>query len=547
MPRWLKLSARAVLSVIKFCGSLVLLIAFLPVLIPWLANLQHNQPTNPIGPILLLWFISILVGFCGVVVCRCIDSRQARDTLSTDLRGLDVFKRKRAAIEGDGFSDQDRATVDEGIREAGAEVKSSAEKLSIALRDDASSLLIWRRIHLRQPALSLADIRNENPTPGREKSFVRRLRVNQASIDDALSQIRQLASAYGIQAPAAPSLPDAPIFVAYSPQGGPKNGFLRFFWRIWDAHVCVIKSAGTIISAYCLNFAYRGGFRRVKRVGRVGLWAVNAGLACLIVAVALAIPPLVFDQDHPWGRRCAEALCRFYVKFTPRIQFNGQAGMETAEVPYLHAAAATGRRIAVESFLAAGADPQAGAFNKGPTARELAAFLGHEELLDLLPTEQSDPLSVAVTQSNLSRARWLIWNSGRRDIVNVPDRFGISPLHYAVSSGNLDGVRLLIDQKADPNIRNKDFPVTPMHVAALRGDIAIVEFLLSNGADPNGVEDGEVEHPFLLAKSVANIGRFQRSALEKLLRVPLPATRYHTIARLIEDASRQKHERERRK
>lgn len=546
MPRWLKLSFRAVVAVVKLLGGLLLLIVLLPVIIPWLSNMQHFE-LSVFGQIVLFYVIAILICLVGFVVVTCTASKEARDELAERLRGLDVFKRKRAAIEGDGFSDQDRATVDEKICEAEAEVKASAEKLSIALRDDASSLLIWRRIHLRQSALSLADIRNENPTPSREKGFVRRLRVNQASIDDALAQIRQLVASYGIEPPAAPRLPDTPLFVAYSSQGGPKNGFLRFFWRIADAHVCVVKSAGAILSAYCLNFAYRGGFRRLKRVGRVGLWAVNAGLACVVAAVVLAVPPLVFDQDSHWGRRCAEALCRFYVKFTPRIEFDGQAGMETAEVPYLHAAAATGRRIAVESFLAAGADPQAGAINKGPTARELAAYLGHQELLDLLPTEQSDPLSVAVTQSNLSRARWLIWNSGRRDIVNVPDRFGISPLHYAVSSGNLDGVRLLIDQQANPNIRSKDFPVTPLHVAALRGDIAIVEFLLANGADPDGVEDGEVDHPFLLAKSVANLGRFERSALETVLRVPLPATRYHTISRLIEDASRQKHERERRK
>ncbi|XP_071441902.1 ankyrin repeat and SOCS box protein 16-like [Hetaerina americana] len=60
-----------------------------------------------------------------------------------------------------------------------------------------------------------------------------------------------------------------------------------------------------------------------------------------------------------------------------------------------------------------------------------------------------------------------------------------SVLHYAVLSGNVATVNLLLRQGARPNFSSDYGQPTPMHLAVLRGDPEIVRLLLEAGANAN--------------------------------------------------------------
>ncbi|XP_048242568.1 serine/threonine-protein phosphatase 6 regulatory ankyrin repeat subunit B-like isoform X4 [Haliotis rufescens] len=67
-------------------------------------------------------------------------------------------------------------------------------------------------------------------------------------------------------------------------------------------------------------------------------------------------------------------------------------------------------------------------------------------------------------------------------------RHGQTPLHFAVMSGSLDSVRILIKKDKNPKqeqlIHTKDkHDMTPMHVAATYRQVDIMDFLLDNGAE----------------------------------------------------------------
>jgi ankyrin repeat protein len=71
-----------------------------------------------------------------------------------------------------------------------------------------------------------------------------------------------------------------------------------------------------------------------------------------------------------------------------------------------------------------------------------------------------------------------------KQTVKERDQHGNTPLHYAIESGDIGLVRLLIEQGADVNAVNKE-GVTPLIKAAQFGQTEIVKFLHEHGADVN--------------------------------------------------------------
>lgn len=75
-------------------------------------------------------------------------------------------------------------------------------------------------------------------------------------------------------------------------------------------------------------------------------------------------------------------------------------------------------------------------------------------------------------------------------LVSVPvllsnrDEKGKTPLHYAVQSGRIELVELLIDNKADINAKDANGQ-TPLHIAVKEGQTNVLELLLGKGADVN--------------------------------------------------------------
>ena len=68
------------------------------------------------------------------------------------------------------------------------------------------------------------------------------------------------------------------------------------------------------------------------------------------------------------------------------------------------------------------------------------------------------------------------------DINYVHSAYGYTGLHVAVQAGNLEIVELLINGRADPNIRGRD-DLCVLFVAAASGFTDIVKVLLKAGAD----------------------------------------------------------------
>ena len=69
--------------------------------------------------------------------------------------------------------------------------------------------------------------------------------------------------------------------------------------------------------------------------------------------------------------------------------------------------------------------------------------------------------------------------------VDVRDNYGNSPLHYAVRSLNYPAIHSLLDNGANPNIKNAVNGSTPLHNAATIGKKKILNYLLTNGANPD--------------------------------------------------------------
>ena len=87
--------------------------------------------------------------------------------------------------------------------------------------------------------------------------------------------------------------------------------------------------------------------------------------------------------------------------------------------------------------------------------------------------------------------------------VNSKDRSGNTPLHLAVSKGDLEIISLLIKSKADVNLKNKEKD-TPLHLAVSKGDLEIISLLIKNKADVNSENEGK-DTPLHLAISKGDL------------------------------------------
>ncbi|CAF1267411.1 unnamed protein product [Adineta steineri] len=131
-------------------------------------------------------------------------------------------------------------------------------------------------------------------------------------------------------------------------------------------------------------------------------------------------------------------------------------------------------------------------------------------------------LFMATLKDRVDVVKYLI---KRRALVNVQNRYGVSPLLLCAESGNRELVQALVEAGADVNItpqgelaeENLLAGQTPLFGAAKKGHVEICEFLINNGADVNAVtmtgatpmytatEEGHLEVVQLLIRSGADL------------------------------------------
>lgn len=146
----------------------------------------------------------------------------------------------------------------------------------------------------------------------------------------------------------------------------------------------------------------------------------------------------------------------------------------------------------------------------GGTALFIATQFGFARIVDLLIRHGADvnlplnqgttPLALAIKKGNIEIVRMLLQDPKIR--VNQAIGNNVAPLSVAAQYGRKDIVRALLRKGADPNLAN-NAAMGPLHVACMRGDTAITRMLLDRGAESNmhvTTTQGESCTPYYLAR-----------------------------------------------
>ena len=133
---------------------------------------------------------------------------------------------------------------------------------------------------------------------------------------------------------------------------------------------------------------------------------------------------------------------------------------------------------------------------KGDTPIHVASMFGENtrivELLikygaNLSDTTYAYDSNVLLLSSNYEKALLFIKNLSKEDI-NKPDKFGETPLMSYIRDGNVDIVKLLLKNGADPNYINDKYEAgsfSPLELAIIKQQEEMVETLLLHGANVN--------------------------------------------------------------
>ena len=102
-------------------------------------------------------------------------------------------------------------------------------------------------------------------------------------------------------------------------------------------------------------------------------------------------------------------------------------------------------------------------------------------------TARAGEIHDACALGNIDKVKAILDN--RPELANSSDSYGRRPLHYAAQRGHKEIVSLLLDYKADVNVKATERSAagivnwTPLHLAAERGRVDVCGVLLDRGAD----------------------------------------------------------------
>jgi cytohesin len=188
--------------------------------------------------------------------------------------------------------------------------------------------------------------------------------------------------------------------------------------------------------------------------------------------------------------------------------------------------------IQIKLHLAHGADANAKVKLSGDIPLHVAVEKGKIETANLLIQKGADvnaknstgitPLHIAAQKSDIKMANLLILKGAD---VNAKNKYGLTPvsrallsdgggrrmvellvskgakvsaLHLAAHRGDIDKVRIILEQSTNVDIRDKAGH-TPLFYAASAGQMHVVEFLISKGADVNAKDNRGGETPLFYA------------------------------------------------
>ncbi|XP_031352819.1 uncharacterized protein LOC116177831 isoform X2 [Photinus pyralis] len=179
----------------------------------------------------------------------------------------------------------------------------------------------------------------------------------------------------------------------------------------------------------------------------------------------------------------------------------------------LHLAVRRGAFQLVESLLRIGADVNCTDY-QGNTPLHLAVgrvsadkkiivqmLLAHEASVEVPNKYGETPLIIAIKNSNTDVVEGLINGAN----VNCKDASGSMPLHYVVEQGNEDLTRLCIKFGANVNMPNRDGN-TPLHLSVLKKRINMARILIEHGAIVNEINSSGYT-PLLGAFHIRQLGR----------------------------------------
>ena len=123
------------------------------------------------------------------------------------------------------------------------------------------------------------------------------------------------------------------------------------------------------------------------------------------------------------------------------------------------------------------------------------------QLVNAFSEDGFQPLGLACYFGHFEAAEYLV-KAGA--LINSPSRNGLkaAPIQSAAAAGHVKIVKMLLEHRADPNVREQG-GYTPLHAAAQNGDEAMLRALLYGGADLD-VKSNDGKTPLDLAREAGH-------------------------------------------
>ncbi len=128
--------------------------------------------------------------------------------------------------------------------------------------------------------------------------------------------------------------------------------------------------------------------------------------------------------------------------------------------------------------------------SSGKTPLDIARDKGHNNLVQYLQQTQliiDKQLLIAIGNSDLSKVRGLVAQGAN---IDTNDKNGNTPLYSAAEIGDLNLVKLLLDNGANIEAKNGEYQATPLHGAVENYRLDVVKLLLNCGANVNAEDKG---------------------------------------------------------